>query len=177
MLTSMSPPDPSSSSSSSSSSAPPPSPSPEQTNPRENLHKTRFASKVFEAPVLSREDFTPEEVGNYWWSRREIFLFELKKDDEEEWDIRNVLPARVIQAVAVFLKTVLGAGGMLLVLALLSVAIEIGGQAVVGRGLLPEPAGRFIVESVRPNIVTALLVLVGVYIAERRFPSAKAKTC
>ena len=97
MLTSMSPPP---------ATPPAPDPSPEQNAQEEHpLHKTRFASRVFEAPVLSREDFSPEEASSYWWSRREIFLFELKKDDEEEWDIRNVLPAHVIKAIAVFLKT------------------------------------------------------------------------
>jgi hypothetical protein len=164
MLTSMSPP---------STSDPPPA---EGENLQENLHKTRFASKVFEAPVLSREDFTPEEASSYWWSRREIFLFELKKDDEEEWDIRNVLPAHVIKAIAVFLKTGLGVWGTLFVIALFMVLVEIGSKAIVGRGL-PEPASNFIAQSVRPNIVTAFLVLVGFYITESRFPAAKAKTC
>jgi hypothetical protein len=156
MLTSMS----------STSSTPPP-----EQNPQD-LHKTRFASKVSEAPVLGRDDFTPEEAGNYWWSPREIFLFELKKDDEEEWDIRNVLPAHVIKAIAVFLKTGLDVWRALFVVALLSVMIEIGSTAILGRGF-PERASNFIVQSVRPNIVTALLVLVGFYVTESRFPAAQ----
>jgi hypothetical protein len=165
MLTSMSPPP---------SSAPDPPPPEENPPEPEHLHRTRFASKVFEAPALSRDDFTPEEVSSYWWSRREIFLFELKKDDEEEWDIRNVLPAHVIKAIAVFLKTGLGVWGTLFVVALFSVMLETVSKAILGRGL-PEPASNFIVQSVRPNIVTALLVLVGFYVTESRFPAAKAK--
>jgi hypothetical protein len=154
---------------SSSSSSPPP---PEQ-NPPEHLHKTRFASKVCEAhTVLNRDDFTAEETESYWWSPREIFLFELKKDDEEEWDIRDVLPAHVVKAIAVFLKTGLGVWGALFGVALLSVMVESGSQAILGRGL-PEPASNFIAQSVRPNIVTALLVLVGFYVTSGRFPAAK----
>jgi hypothetical protein len=145
-------------------------PSPPEQKPRENLHKTRFASKVFEVPILSREDFTPEEARNYWWSGRDIFLFTLKKDDEEEWDIRDVLPAHAIKAIAFFLKTGLGVWRTLFVVALLSVMLEIGSKAIVGRGL-PERVSNFIVQSVRPNIVTALLVLVGFYITESRFPA------
>jgi hypothetical protein len=169
MLTSMSPPV------TSPSSAPDPDSPPEENPPEpENLQRTRFASKVFEAPVLSRHDFTPEEASSYWWSRREIFLFELKKDDKEEWDIRNVLPAHVIKAIAVFLKTGLGVWGTLFVVALLSVVVETVSKALLGRGL-PERASNFIVLSVRPNIVTGLLVLVGFYVTESRFPAAKAK--
>lgn len=151
-------------------------PPPEQEQKQYPLQKTRFASKVFEAPVLNREDFTPEEASSYWWSRREIFLFELKKDDAEEWDIRDVLPARVIKAIAFFLKTGLGVWSTLFVVALLSVIVEIGSKAIVGRGLLPERASNFILQSVRPNIATALLVLVGLYVTESRFPAAKVKT-
>jgi hypothetical protein len=166
-LTSMSPPDTPPSST--------PNPSLEAENSTEErtpLHRTRFASKIFEAPVLNRDDFTPEETSSYWWSRREIFLFELKKDDEEEWDIRNVLPAHVIKAIAVFLKTGLGVWGTLFVVALLSVMVETICKAIGGQGL-PERASNFIVQSVRPNIVTALLVLVGFYFTESRFPAAK----
>jgi hypothetical protein len=128
----------------------------------------RFASQVIEAPVLGRDDFTEDEKDSYWWTRREIFLFELKKDEEEEWDIRNVLSPHAVIFIDVFLRGATSVWGVLFSLAILSVTIE----KMIGNSL-PERASKFIVQTVQPKIVTGLLILVGFYLTSGRFSAAK----